>query len=521
MRNGHHLPVPPVRFAHAPGARLAYQVFGSGPNLVAIPPMAQHIEMAWEWPDIRVMLERFGSFSRYLHFDKRGTGASDRRSRIPGIDERVEDLRAVMDDAGVDQAHLFACSEGGPMAILFAATYPDRVLSITFSGSAASQFPSDMTDEQREERLASHRRYASKWGTSESPVAAGFAPSLAQNAAFRDWHQRYERSAADRDSLVELLDLSLEMDVRELLPALEVPTLVIHRTGDKVIAVELGRELAEQIPGARLFEQKGADHFQYAGDVDGWMEEVERFVTGTVTSRPARPFAARVHISVLGRFAVTRDGAEIPVSEWGSRLARQICKRLVLARGWPVGREELMDMCWPGEAEMAKLGARLSVQLSAVRRVLGGGVIADRDAVRLDLNQVETDLEELFAATTDEEIVNAYTGELLPEDRYDDWASPMRDEARARFLSAGHRIGGETRDIDRARWLARRLLEADPYDEPAHRLLVRTLLDADEPREAERAHENWASAMAELDVHVAPFDDFRSGWRETSPAQGI
>jgi len=184
----------PIRFAQSRGSRIAYQVFGEGPaTIVSIPPTAQNIEMAWGWPDVRYMLERFGSFSRFLHFDKRGTGASDRRSHMPGIDERVDDLVAVMDDAGIESAHLFANSEGGPMAILFAATYPDRAESLALWGTGASMVPRNLTEEQRAEQREGHRRYAAKWGTAESPVVDGFAPSLAANQEFRDWHRRYER----------------------------------------------------------------------------------------------------------------------------------------------------------------------------------------------------------------------------------------------------------------------------------------------------------------------------------------
>lgn len=497
--------IPPIRFAYAGQTRLAYQIFGEGPNIVAIPPTAQNIERAWEWPDIRSMLEQFGSFSRYLHFDKRGTGASDRKSHIPGIDERVEDLRAVMDDAGVERAHMFASSEGGPMAIMFAATYPDRVESLIFHGSCAAQMPKGATDEQITERIARHEAYARRWGTDDSPVAAGFAPSLATNQEFIDWHRGYERAAADTGSLLDLLELTLEMDVRELLPTLDVPTLVIHRRGDRVIPVDLGRELAREIPGAKMLELDGDDHFAYAGDVKTWMDEVERFVTGTVSRRSVAK-DPEVTITTLGRFAVTRDGEEVPVSEWGSRIARQICKRLVVARGWPVTREQLIDMAWPDETDMRRLSARLSVQLSAVRRVLGGGVVADRSSVRLDLDEVATDLEAFFAAGDDEAVVDAYTGELLPDDVYEDWSTPMRDEARARFMAAGHRLAETTEDSDYTVWLARRLLDADRYDATGHRLLVTTLLASGERREAERAHQHWESTFSELGLEVEPLE---------------
>jgi len=494
--------LPPIRFAHAGHCRLAYQIFGDGPNIVAIPPTAQHIEMAWEWPDIRSMLEQFGSFSRYLHFDKRGTGASDRRSRIPGIDERVEDLRAVMDDAGVESAHLFACSEGGPMAILFAATYPNRVESLIFNGSCAAQVPPDATDEDLAVRRAIFAEFTRRWGTSESLMPEGFAPSLAANPDFVRWHQRYERSAADTDSLLDLLELTLEMDVRDVLPTLDVPTLVLHRECDRVIPVEWGRELATQIPGARMVVLEGEDHFQYAGDVRAWMDEVERFVTGTVSRRTAPGSSPTVEIVTLGRFALLHNGVELPTAAWGSRLARQVCKRLVAARGWPVTREQLIDMCWPDETDMRRLGARLSVQLSAVRRMLGGGVVADRSSVRLDLDYVATDIERLFTADDDEAIVAAYGGDFLPDDLYEDWTGPMRDEARTRFVTAGHRLAETVHDPDRRIWLAHRLISADRFDEQAHRLLVTTLLSADELSEAERAHTAWADAMSELGVDV-------------------
>lgn len=498
------LEIPPIRFAYADQTRLAYQVFGSGPNVVAIPPMAQHIEMAWEWPDIRSMLEQFASFCTYLHFDKRGTGASDRRSRVPGIDDRVEDLRAVMDDASVEKAHFFACSEGGPMAILFAATYPERVEGLIFHGSFAAGAPIDADSDYIEQRIVAHEAYARLWGTDESPVVAGFAPSLAHDPEYVEWHRRYERSAADRDSLLDLLQLTLEIDVREVLPSLDVPTLVIHRRDDRPVPVALGRELAEQIPGARMIELEGSDHFQYAGDVDTWMDEVERFVAGSVSQRAGSQQPSQsVEIVTLGRFAVLRDGEEVPVSEWGSRLARQILNRLVAARRWPVTREELFELCWPDETDMRRLGARLSVQLSAVRRVLGGGIIADRTSVRLDLDSVSTDLERFFDASTDEEVVGLFAGEFLPEDRCDDWPTRMRDETRSRFARAAHRLAERPDvDTDRVAWMARRLIEADRYDERAHRLLVKTLLAAGERRGAVRAHRSWTENMVQIGVEV-------------------
>lgn len=494
--------VPPIRFASGRGARLAWQMWGDGPaTIVAIPPLAQNIEVAWEWPLVRGMLDRFGSFSRYLHFDKRGTGASDRRSRVAGIDERVDDLRAVMDDASVGSAHLFVQSDGGPMALLFAATYPDRVDGLVLFGTGASLAP----PWPEPERIVRRERMVAEWGTPESRIVDHFAPSLASDQGFRTWHQRYERHAASSDSLRELIDLSAEMDAGEVLPDLDVPTLVIHRRGDRIVPIDRGRRLARSIPRARLLELEGEDHFAYVGDLDAWMPEVERFVTGRILSRPPAGPVPSVRILTLGGFGVEVDGEPIPTSAWGSRHARQLCKRLVVARGRSVTRDELIDMLWPDESDMRRLGARLSVQLSAVRRVLGGGVIADRQTVRLDPDEISTDLEDYHRATDDAAVVAAYTGEFLPEDVYEDWTGPTRDEARTRFMAAARRVAereGRSGNHLRAAELGRRLVEADPYDEAGHRLVVESLRAAGEPGEARRALQAWEEAFAQLGMEV-------------------
>jgi DNA-binding SARP family transcriptional activator len=232
------------------------------------------------------------------------------------------------------------------------------------------------------------------------------------------------------------------------------------------------------------------------------MDEFERFVTGAVRSRPVA--AARrpdVRVTTLGRFAVTVDGEEVPASAWGSRRARQLCKRLVAARGWPVTRDELFDLLWPDEVERDRLGARLSVQLSGVRRVLRGGVIADRQSVRLDLEEVDTDLEAFFRATGDAAVVAAYPGPFLPEDRYESWTDGARAEAQARFVPSARREARrllEAGEPDAAVQLAVRLRDIDRYDEDTHRLLIAALDRAGAGTEAERARATYRSAMAEL-----------------------
>jgi DNA-binding SARP family transcriptional activator len=301
------------------------------------------------------------------------------------------------------------------------------------------------------------------------------------------------------------------MDASEVLPTLDIPTLVIHRTGDRAVPVAYGRAVAAAIRGARLLEQPGDDHFAYAGEVDPWMEEFERFVTGRVRARPVpRRHRPAVRITTLGRFAVEVDGEEVTTATWGSRRSRQLCKRLVAARGWPVTRDELFDLLWPEEADRRRLGARLSVQLSTVRRVLGGGVIADRESVRLDLDEVDTDLEALYRATDDEEIVAAHTGEFLPDDRYEAWTDATRAEVRTRVLLATRRLARHALDgdePDRAIALAHQLIDLDQHDDEGHHLLIAALLRTGAHGEARRAHDTWRMTMREVDVDVPAFED--------------
>jgi DNA-binding SARP family transcriptional activator len=240
---------------------------------------------------------------------------------------------------------------------------------------------------------------------------------------------------------------------------------------------------------------------------------MERFVTGVVRPPPvARVGRPQVRIVTLGRFAVEVDGAEVPTSTWGSRRARTLCKRLVVARGWPVTRDELVELLWPDELDDRRLGARLSVQLSSVRRVLGGGVVADRSTVALDLDEVSTDLEDLLRASDDRAIVDVFTGELLPEDRYEDWTVPVRRETASRFAAAARRLAESALadgDHLRAVELAQRVLALDRYDEAAHRVIVRALVAAGELGRAREAHDDLAAALAELGIEAEPFDPAR------------
>lgn len=502
----------PVLYARTAGVSLAYQIVGHGPDtIVAIPPMAQNIELMWERPEYERMLERLGSFSTLVHFDKRGTGASDRTVRMPTIDERVEDLAVVMDDAGVERAHLLGVSEGGPVALAFAATYPDRVRGVVLVSSAA-RFVGNESDAERAERRQLYELYIDRWGTDESLTVDVFAPTAAADPTYKAWQPRYERQSATPAAMRELLDLLEVIDVRPLLASIAVPVLVIHRRDDPIVPIELAREAAAAIPSARLVELDGVDHPPHIGDVDAWLDEVEAFTTGAVSTQTAAlpPPRRRVAIRTMGGFAVRVDEEEVPLAAWGSRQSRQLCKRLAVAVGQPVPRDELIEVLWPDEADSERLGARLSVVLSNIRRVLGGGLIADRSAVRLDLSAVALDLVDLYDALErgdDRAAVDLYAGPLLPEDLYDDWAIAARERllfavaGAHRRLAAGAAAASAHED---AIAHASAILDLDAYDERAHELLVRTLDTIGRRGDAVRADETYQKRMGELGVRPQP-----------------
>lgn len=212
----------------------------------------------------------------------------------------------------------------------------------------------------------------------------------------------------------------------------------------------------------------------------------------------------------MGRFRVVVDGAEVPVQAWGSRRALQLLKRIALAAGGPVTRDELTELLWPDETDIARLGARLSVLLSTVRRVVRVGIVADRDAVRLDPEQVDVDLVHVLghlANGDDEAAVRAYRGELLPEDQYEDWARQPAERLRLAMVEAHRRIGviaAAADDHDKAAGHADAALALDPYDERAHELLVRSLLAAGRRSDAALAAARYERAAEQLGIAALP-----------------
>ena len=266
---------PVTRYAKSGDVNIAYQVFGEGPiNLVVVPGFVSNIEHYWEEPDLARYLLQVASFARVAMFDKRGTGMSD-RVEIAGLEQRMDDLRAVMDAAGMDQAAVLGISEGTALSVLFAASHPERCRALVLYGGFPRSKP-----EFVDEFLGYIDR---SWGSGSAlPL---FAPSRAEDPTFQNWWSRYERLGASPAAVAALMRLYKEIDVRDILPTIRVPTLVIHRTGDKIVPVRSGRSYAKHIPGARLLEVSGDDHLFFVGDNAAEITDaIEEFLTG---SRPA------------------------------------------------------------------------------------------------------------------------------------------------------------------------------------------------------------------------------------------
>jgi pimeloyl-ACP methyl ester carboxylesterase len=242
---------PETRYAKSGEFHIAYQVFGDGPvNLVVTPPFVSNVEHYWELPEMSRWLLRIGNYARVAIFDKRGTGMSDRAAELPGLDERIDDLRAVMDAAGMGEAALLGFSEGGALAALFAATYPVRTRALVLYGSYACD-ADWRTDEQFERAL----RYAAEaWGSGNSLQL--FVPSRAGDPALQNWWRRLERLGASPKAASDLARMNRLIDVTGVLHAIKAPTLVIHRTGDLAVAVACGRVFAKSIPDHGLSRRR-------------------------------------------------------------------------------------------------------------------------------------------------------------------------------------------------------------------------------------------------------------------------
>jgi class 3 adenylate cyclase len=287
-----------TRYARSGNYSIAYQILGEGPfDLLWVPGFVSNVELAWEEPLLKRYLDRLASFSRLISFDKRGTGLSDRLpiEQLPTLEERLEDVIAVLEAAGSERAALFGHSEGGNLAVLFAATYPSRTIALVTAGIFAkrvwsAEYPWAPTPEQRARDIETLER---NWGVDAD--VEHLAPSAARDAAFGRRLATYFRRSASPGAAGALMRMNTQIDVRAVLPTIRVPTLMLHRVGDRDASVEEGRWIAAQIPGARFVELPGEDHIPWVGDQDRLLDEVQEFLTGM----PRAAVADRVLTTVL------------------------------------------------------------------------------------------------------------------------------------------------------------------------------------------------------------------------------
>jgi pimeloyl-ACP methyl ester carboxylesterase len=312
---------PKTRYVRSGDASIAYQVVGEGPpDLLFVSGFVSHLELVWEEPTAVRFFEGLASFSRVIGFDKRGQGLSDRTGVAPTLEQVADDALAVLDAAGSERAAVFAISEGGPAAMVLAATYPERVSQLILYATWArlvrgADYPFGFTLEQ----LRTTRSYfAEHWG--DPVAAAAFIPSMTDDRAFVAWWARFLRLAASPGGTVALMALYEEIDVRPALPVVRQPTLVLHRKGDRLVPLENGRYVAERIPDGRFVELDGVDHLAFAGDQASLLDEVEEFVIGTRSSHSSQ----RVLATVLFTDIVdsTARAREIGDQRWSDLLQR-------------------------------------------------------------------------------------------------------------------------------------------------------------------------------------------------------
>ena len=314
---------PETSYALSGEVSIAYQVLGDGPfDLVWVPGSVSNVELAWTNERVAALYRRLASFCRLILFDKRGTGLSDRVAGIADLETRMDDVRAVMDAAGSERAALVGVSEGGPMSVLFAATYPERCRALVLYGSLprftrAPGFPYGMTREETERDNAEGERL---WGTVK--LAREFLGVYATDEEAEQFAARMRQSASPGG--VRQLDLmNLEIDIRDVLPSVRVPTLVLHRTEDH-IPIEGGRWMAERIPGARFLELPGGPHMIFAGDWERVAAEIERFVVPICTGPEPEPLPDSVLATILFTDIVgsTARAAELGDRGWLELLER-------------------------------------------------------------------------------------------------------------------------------------------------------------------------------------------------------
>lgn len=309
---------PRTRYTKSGDVNIAYQVVGDGArDLVYIPGFVSNVDVMWEEPGTADFLRSLASTARLIMFDKRGTGMSDPLpiDRLPTLEERMDDVRAVMDTVGSRRATLMGHSEGGNMSILFAATYPDRCEGLILIGSYAKRvwsedYPWAPTPASREDNI---RRTERDWGDPER-LPSYMAPSRAGDQAYLDWLAKYFRLSASPQAAAHLVRVNTQIDTTAILPSIHVPTLCIYRTGDADVSIEEGRWIASRIPEAQFIELPGADHFLTAGDVEPMISEIRRFLTGgTQMPVPRRAVTTILFTDIVGS---TETASRLGDSAW-------------------------------------------------------------------------------------------------------------------------------------------------------------------------------------------------------------
>jgi class 3 adenylate cyclase len=306
---------PETLYARSGDVSIAYQLIGNGPqDLVIVPGFLSNVEIAWEEPHYAHFLTRLASFTRLIFFDKRGSGLSDRMAEIPPLEVRMDDVRAVMDAAGSERAALLGISEGGAMSALFAATYPHRTTALLMVGACprytyAPDYPIGWTEDEFR-AFATHA--TDEWG---APVRLRvIARSMFGNPSYHQWYARWQRMSASPSAAGMMMRIVAETDARHVLPAIRVPTLVLHSANDELVTVRHGRYLAEHIPGAKYVELQGPDHLPWLADSDIIVDEIAEFLTGArPVAEPDRVLATVLFTDIVG---ATEKAASLGDRRW-------------------------------------------------------------------------------------------------------------------------------------------------------------------------------------------------------------
>ncbi|WP_299259865.1 alpha/beta fold hydrolase [uncultured Aquimarina sp.] len=290
---------PETKYTKSGLVNIAYQVFGSGPvDIVYIPGWVSNIDWMWSCPELVDFFKELSKFARVILFDKRGTGLSDRVVDFATLEERMEDITAVMDAVDSKKAVLFGHSEGGSVSTLFSATYPDRVISlITFGAFAKRRYSRDYpwapTDQ---ERKVVYDMIEDNWGSGEMNLAS-LAPSKAKDKTFMEWLASYFRSGASPSSALKLTKMNTQVDIIDILGSIKVPTLLLQRRDDIDVKIEEGRFIAQRIPGSKFLELEGNDHLFWVGDTKVILEEMRDFID---TIKPAPVYEKKLFTVMVG-----------------------------------------------------------------------------------------------------------------------------------------------------------------------------------------------------------------------------